>query len=260
MTDFNAFVNMTERALSDLGVKVVAYDEIGSTNLEAKRYAADAADTSPVLFLARSQSAGRGRLGRDFISRSDLGIYMTLLYFTHDDVGSAVTVTTATAVAAATSIEDTTGEKIAIKWVNDLYLKDKKVAGILVEGLPVSLGYAVAVGIGINVGANEFPCELCNIATSLGELCPEKRAEIVIQTCKKILEHAKEHKNRSYMAEYRKRFMLDGKSVTLWRADEEAMSGRVCGVSDDGALLIMPDGEKEIKAISSGEVTVRLTR
>ena len=259
MTDFNAFMNITGRALSDLGVKVVAYDETTSTNLEAKRYAADAADLGPVLFLARSQSAGRGRLGRDFISRPDLGIYMTLLYFTTDDIGSAVTVTTATAVAAATSIEDTTGDRIDIKWVNDLYLKDKKVAGILVESLPVSRGNAVAVGIGINVGAEDLPCELCDIATSLGELCPEKRAWIVIQTCKKILAHAKDHASRAYMTEYRKRFMLEGKSVTLWQAGEAVGEGRVCGVSDDGALLILPDGENEIKAISSGEVTVRLT-
>ena len=258
--NFEAFINIIEQLLSDLGIKVVAYEEIGSTNLEAKRYAADAADRTPVLFLARSQSAGRGRLGRDFLSRSDLGIYMTLLYFTHEDIGSAVTVTTASAVAAATSIEDVTGENIAIKWVNDLYLRQRKVAGILVESLPINEGYAVAVGIGINVGANEFPEELKSIATSLGALSDQKCAEIVAKTCKKILAHTEDHKNRAYMAEYRKRFMLGGGEVTLWVAGEEIMTGRVCGVNDDGALLIMPDGEKEIKAISSGEVTVRLAR
>ncbi|MBQ4090901.1 MAG: biotin--[Clostridia bacterium] len=257
MADFNAFVNMTERALSDIGVKVIAFDEIGSTNLEAKWYAADAADPSPVLFLARSQSAGRGRLGRDFISRPDLGIYMTLLYFTPDDIGSAVTVTTAAAVAAATSIENVMGERIAIKWVNDLYFKGKKAAGILVESLAVSGGYAVAVGIGINVGASELPRAICNVAISLGELCESERANIVAQTCKKILEHAKDHKNRAYMAEYRKRFMLQDRKVTLWVAGEAVMSGRACGVDDSGALLILPDGETETRSISSGEVTVR---
>ena len=75
-------------------VEVRVYDIIDSTNTEAKRYAADTCDFSPVLFVAKEQSGGRGRLGRQFLSRAACGIYMSLLYFTEDSLSDAISITT----------------------------------------------------------------------------------------------------------------------------------------------------------------------
>ena len=77
--------------------KIIEYDTVGSTNAEAKVYAARAEGFSPVLFVAREQSAGRGRLGRSFLSRRGQGIYMSLLYFTDDALSDAISVTIAVA-------------------------------------------------------------------------------------------------------------------------------------------------------------------
>ncbi len=258
MNDFKSLENLIRSELEVLGVRVVAYDSVGSTNTEAKIYAADAADKSPILFLANKQSAGRGRLGRSFISCANCGIYMTLLYFTQESLGSAVTVTTAAAVAAASSIESVSGQRVGIKWVNDIYNEQGKVAGILVETVPVNGGYAIAVGIGINIGVESFPPELCGIASSLDFMSTESRAKLILEICRNLLDHAEHHKSREYMSEYRRLFILTGKTVDLFVAGEHILRGEVCGADDDGALLIKPIGESEIKAFNSGEITLRI--
>ena len=87
-------------------LKIIEYDSIGSTNSEAKKYALSCDARDPVLFIAREQSAGRGRLGRSFLSRHGRGIYMSLLYFTDERLSDAISVTSATAVVVASEIEN----------------------------------------------------------------------------------------------------------------------------------------------------------
>ena len=256
MSDFSSFVKKLNIGLEPLGVSVVSFDLTDSTNAQAKAYAADAADARPVLFIAKEQSAGRGRLGRDFVSLADSGIYMTLLYFIEGDLSSAVTVTTASAVAAASSIESVTGEKVGIKWVNDIYNDRGKVAGILVESLPVNGGYAVAVGIGINVGAHGFPPEIRDIASTLAPLDDEKKADLVVSICDRILRHAEHPDSRDYMADYRRMFILKDKTVDIYVSGEWNLRGTVEGVDDNGGLVILHNGVKTV--LSSGEITVRI--
>jgi len=257
----SGFVNIEKKiktGLAPLGIKLVTYMSVASTNAEAKAYAADTADREPVLFLAREQSAGRGRLGRSFHSRRDGGIYMTLLYFTREALCSAVTVTTAAAVAAATSIEEIAGLHVGIKWVNDIYNERGKVAGILVETVPVSDGYAIVVGIGINVGDDDFPADLSGIAASLGNLNDDTRANLTVKICEKLLCHAADHTSREYMTEYRRLFILRDKTIDMFVSGEHILRGVVSGVDDNGALQVQPLGESEIKCFSSGEITLRV--
>ena len=179
---------------------------------------------------------------------------MTLLYFADEGLADIVSVTTAAAVATATSIEEITGKVMKIKWVNDIYNEQGKVSGILVEGQSTSIGYAVAVGIGINVGKADFPDEIKNIASSIGGI-GSKRASLIAKVADKLLDFIKDSASREYMSEYRARFMLEGKTVNLIRADEVVGYGEVLGVDDDGGLIVNIDGREE--TIRSGEVTVR---
>ena len=244
----------------NVGVRV--FDRIDSTNSEAKRLAVAMASAvgcgrgmpSPILLVALEQSAGRGRVGRSFVSRRGRGIYMTLLYFTDEALGDVVSVTTAAAVATATSIEEITGKPMKIKWVNDIYNEQGKVSGILVEGQATSIGYAVAVGVGINVGKADFPDEIKNIASSIGNI-GKTRASLIAKVADKLLDFAENSASREYMNDYRSRFMLERKMVNLIRADEIVGCGEVLGVDDDGGLIVSVDGKIEI--IRSGEVTVR---
>ena len=240
--------------LGDENIDVRAYESIDSTNSEAKRYALDATEPTPTLFVALEQSAGRGRVGRSFLSRRGRGIYMTLLYFA-DAIEDTVSVTTHAAVAVARSIEKITGRKMRIKWVNDIFDQHGKVSGILVEGQMTRLGYAVAVGVGINIGESDFPDEIKGIASSIGEIGAGE-GSLISLIAKTLLEYAKNPADKSFMAEYRERSMLDGKNVVLSMADGSEKYGRVVGVDDDGGLIIESDGGRE--TIRSGSVSVRI--
>lgn len=249
------YLSALDRELEGTQIEIVATDVTGSTNYDAKKYAADCDGDCPVLLVTGSQSAGRGRLGRSFLCRDGQGIYMSLLYFTEDKLTDAVSITTAAAVAVALSIEEVTGEGMKIKWVNDVYSSRGKVCGILVETLRVGERYAVIVGIGINTGDEPFPEDLRGIAASIGKTDPEEKALIVSKTVKRLLEHSEYHTDRSYMVNYRERFMLSGESVDLVVDGKVVRSGTVMGVSDDGGLLLRV-GQEEL-TVHSGEVSVR---
>lgn len=233
-------------------IKVIEYECIGSTNAEAKEYATCAENFEPVLFIAHEQSAGRGRLGRSFLSRKGRGIYMSLLYFTENSLADAVSVTTRAAVVVARAIEDITGNPMRIKWVNDIYNSRGKVAGILAESLSAGDRRAVIVGIGINIGEDDFSSELASIASSIGEISEEQKKEIVFRIAEGLLDG-----DSDIMDEYRKRFMLGGERVELFSAGESLGCGRVLGVSDDGGLIFLRDGNAEAEIIKTGEVSVR---
>ena len=238
--------------------RVLAYDTTDSTSSEAKRYIQNAYDLFPTLFIAKNQTAGRGRTGRDFYCREGGGIYMSLLYFSSSPISDIVSITTAASVAVALSIEECIGEKMKIKWVNDIYNNQGKVCGILVETQKIDSHYAVIVGIGINTGKDEFPSELSGIASSIGEL-DGKEENLILDIVQRLLSHAQNPTDRSYMNEYRSRFMLDGAYVNLLRDGQIIENGQVLGVDDEGGLILLPDGATLPKIIKSGEISLRLS-
>ncbi len=238
-------------------VKRVEYESIGSTNAEAKEYAIAAERDETVLFSAREQTKGRGRLGRSFLSRQGQGIYMSLLYFTKEPLCDAVSVTTAAAVCTVKAIEKTTGKKMKIKWVNDIYNERGKVAGILTETVPTKQGIAVIVGIGINIGKEDFPEELKAIAASIGEISESQRESIINNITELLLSHAQSTEKYSHMEEYRERSMLIDSEIDIFKAGEKIDSGRVIGIENDGGLVYIPDEKTEPKILHTGEVSVR---
>ena len=147
-------------------LRICRYDVIDSTNTQARRLAGEG-DSSPLLIIAREQSAGRGRLGRSFFSPADTGLYMTLLYYPDRSVAELTGLTCAAAWASALAVERLCGISSQIKWVNDLYLGGRKVCGILCESFGTPHGTAIAVGIGINLTTKDFPDALDSIAGSL---------------------------------------------------------------------------------------------
>lgn len=238
-------------------IKTIEYETVGSTNAEAKEYAALAKTREPVLFIAKEQSSGRGRLGRSFLSRRGQGIYMSLLYYTDKSLTDAISVTGAAAVITARAIENATGNPMKIKWVNDIYNDRGKVAGILAESVSLGNSVAMVVGIGINIGNDSFPEELASIASSIGEISEGKKKDIISSIVNGILSHAENCCDKSFMDEYRKRSMLDGEFVELFRAGEHAGNGRVIGIDDDGGLIVLLDGDLQPTIIRTGEVSVR---
>ena len=144
----------------------------GSTNSLLRERSNGGAEQGLVI-AANQQTQGRGRMGREFYSPPDTGVYLSLLLRPKDlEPSQAVKITAMAAVAACMAIEEVSGKKPQIKWVNDIYLGDKKVCGILTEGsygLESGRMEDVILGVGFNVypPAGGFPAELAGIADAI---------------------------------------------------------------------------------------------
>lgn len=237
-------------------------DEIPSTNTALCALAREGAPHGTVL-IAASQTAGRGRRGRSFFSPDGTGLYISVLLRPTIPAARAVRITTAAAVAAAEAIADTVGVQTQIKWVNDLYLDGRKVAGILTEsalGADGNLAYAV-LGIGINIvpPAGGFPAEIADIAGAIlpapAEDCRARlAASFLSQFFRRYGEIAQEVP--AYMEEYRRRCFVIGRRVEVLRG-EERYGADAISVDDDAGLVVRrDDGTREV--LSSGECRCRV--
>ena len=239
---------------------VTLYDSIDSTNTAAKADAFEA--ETPALYIARTQTGGRGRLGRSFHSPADTGLYMTVAYTTERPLTEAVRVTAGAAVAAVTAIEALTHKRPAIKWVNDLYLDGAKVGGILTEAVTLPNGRTrMVVGLGINLTTTAFPEGLRAPASCLfppaeaETVTPEFVGRLAGTITRNLLELTEGGLWEADCLElYRRRLLYVGESVLCTRGDE-AFEATVLGVREDFALLVDVGGEA--RALSSGEISVR---
>lgn len=237
---------------------VKTYQTIDSTNAEAKRRLNDNPHED-VLILAESQEKGRGRLGRTFYSPSRNGIYMSLALHDLNPKNDATLVTTAAAVAVCQAIEELTELKPQIKWVNDIFIDDKKVCGILTEGilsLETQTIQSIILGIGLNVFEDEnLPADLQQIVGSLFKKeNPVSRNELAASIINHFFRIYETMETREYLAAYRERCFVLGRNVTFIK-NNKTYAGRATGIDDTGALEIQLNDNTTTK-ISYGEISI----
>ena len=238
------------------------FDTITSTNDVLKRMALQGAPQGSVL-VADSQTGGRGRLGRTFLSPSGVGIYLSVLLRPRCMPRELMHLTCASACAACTAIEQSVGFRPGIKWTNDIVYQKRKLAGILTElGLNQdgSVCYAI-IGIGINCSQRpeDFPPAIREIAGSLkmasgGEidraLVAAKMIDAFYDMSQVLLT------NKSQIIErYRQDCITLGQEVSLVRG-EEVRRGKALDVDEEGALIVKYE-DGAVEAVNSGEVSVR---
>lgn len=254
------FVSRMENAFSKEipGVEIFVYDTIGSTSDEARKYALSGGRKS-AFFISREQTLGRGRRGRSFISR-DGGLYLSYLHYPKLPARESIMLTVFSAVALSEVIEELTDAKPGIKWVNDVFLAGKKLAGILAEGGFCADGesfeYSV-LGIGINLHGCTLDDEIDGIATTL-ERETGTRVDIcdfAVRLTKKLLDFEEKYLD-SYMQSYRERSIVVGKRVKMVSAGEEFACEVLC-IENDGAIRVKLDTGEE-KTLYSAEVSVLL--
>lgn len=244
---------LSEKVIGDAlsGVAVKVYSEIDSTNTEAKRLSA-ADQKAPVLLLAEGQTAGRGRMGRQFFSPQSTGLYMSYMYCPEASFADSVTVTSAAAVAVAKAIEELTDLKPQIKWVNDIYINGKKVCGILTEAVTGQKTHII-VGIGVNITTEIFPDELKATASSLGKTIDRnKLAVLIVGNLTKLI--AELH-DRTFIEDYRQRSLVLGREV-VFTSEGRQQAGRAVGIDRDGGLIVeTPDGTT---VLNTGEISLKI--
>lgn len=239
----------------------IRLETVDSTNTYAKLLAKQGAPHGTVV-LAEQQTVGRGRMGRSFSSPKGQGIYCSVILRPKAQPRELMHLTAVMAEAAAEAVEESTGLRPRIKWVNDLVLNGKKLCGILTEmelnGADVDF---VVVGVGINCRQKkeDFPTELQDMATSLElELGrPVDREEVAAALVKQVLLAGSDLLENVpvRMAAYREKCLTIGKDVQLIR-NGEVRHAFAENVDDAGALEVrFADGSRE--RVDSGEVSVR---
>ncbi len=222
----------------------------GSTNDDLKALSAEKRICRPLVLFAERQSAGRGRQGRSFYSED--GLYMSILFPALGE--EAAFLTHIAAVAVAVGIHEVTGREPRIKWVNDIYLDDKKVCGILTESVLREGHRAYILGIGINIGTPKglLPSELREkIAYFEGD--KEALAAAVLRG---IFRRVECYDLTRLKEEYASLSFLTGKEVLVVRGEEER-SATVTGLSPRLGLNVRYDDGNEEELIA-GEVHLKI--
>lgn len=227
-----------------------------STNEDMKTKARQGTDEISVL-VADRQTAGKGSKGRSFYSPVGTGCYMSFLLRPKIRPEECILLTTIAAVAAAEAIEKLTGKQADIKWVNDIYMGGKKVAGILTEGAFVSkdkIDFAV-VGIGINLTVPDegFPEEIKNIAGALGT--DVIKNELIAEIVNRFVYYYRRLPDNSYVSEYRKRLFFLGRDITVVQADKTFTA--VAEDVDEMCRLKVKTSEGE-QLLGAGEISVKI--
>ena len=246
---------------SDIKLNIEVHKTVTSTNSLLKEAATNKAPEGTVI-VAESQTMGRGRLGRTFHSPAGSGIYFSILLRPEISAEDSLYLTTAAAVAIAKAIEDVKECTADIKWVNDIYIDNKKVCGILTEGSfnieNNELDYAI-VGIGINITTpdDDFPDDIKNKA---GAIFSDKedttgiKSILVAKVLNYFFDYYKTLDSKTFFDEYKKRSFLLGKNITILDPNGEIPASAID--LDDRCHLIVRLADGTIKELSSGEVSV----
>ncbi len=222
--------------------------------------------------LADSQTAGRGRLGREWFSPPGINLYASIVIRTtlHTQRLSQWLswLPLMTALGTAEAIEAAAAARVALKWPNDLLIGDRKVGGILCEsGTSPRLGPFQVIGIGINVNGDraDFPGEIREVATSIQQETGQEidRNRLLVRLLEELegcLEEFLAHGSEQIALAYRRRCMTLGKTVKAVLADGNEYIGTAQGIGHDGSLTLVQEPTRpglpfEVRGLRAADIT-----
>lgn len=246
------------KLLTDLEI----YPQIDSTN----RYLVERAQTetiSGLVCFAESQTAGKGRRGRQWVSPFGSNIYLSILWHYENDPASIAGLSLAVGVAVIRALRELGLTDIGLKWPNDIYWADKKLGGILIEVSGESGGSCSAVvGLGLNLYLPVKETASINQPwTDLEQIVGAKNysrnkiASALLNHLLPVLADFETDSLDRYLAEWRSCDVMLNKAVTIYIGNH-AIDGIVIGINDNG-MLLLKNAAGEIKTFASGEVSFR---
>ena len=242
--------------LCDDTTEVLFFDVIDSTNNEAKRICADGR-LQNVIVAANEQTAGRGRRGKSFFSPKESGLYFSIILHPDIELSDATGITAAAAVAVSEAILQATKKDPKIKWVNDIFIENKKVCGILTEAVTdfeTMKLHSIVIGIGINLTTTDFPDEIKDIAVSVGTTLD--RCEFIAKIYTRIKELCDNLPDRSFMDDYRRFSLVIGRRISFEKNGIPFLA-TAKDIQDDGSLLVVTESGEEM-LLNSGEISIKL--
>ncbi len=241
-----------------IGKKIILYQTVSSTNTIAADIAGEAEDGTVII--ADSQTKGRGRLGRQWLSPPGSNIYMSIIVKPKLDTQEATLLTIMSAVSCAIALRNLTGLLVEIKWPNDLMVSGKKFGGILTEMKIENskiLHAIIGIGININVDMNVFPMDLRKIATSLKHETGRLFSRTVIITgilneIDKWYQVLQKSDSVPIISEWKRLNCVLGKKVIIMDG-KNTLKGIAEDIDEKG-LLILKLKSGEIISVSSGDL------
>ena len=249
--------NISER----YSLSVDVQKTVTSTNTVLKEKAQKGEREGYVL-IAANQTAGKGRVGRSFYSPDGTGVYLSILLRPRAyDAVRAARFTTMAAVAACKAVEDLTDDPASIKWVNDVYLNNRKIAGILTEAsLDLESGYIeyAVLGIGFNVyePENGFPDDIkCRAGAVLKGPKGDAKNRLAAGFIRYFMScYHDDQPVPGYIREYRERSFVVGHEIEVIEGEKRTPAYALS--VDDECRLIVRYGNGETEALSAGEVSI----
>ena len=235
------------------------YRRTESTNDRARELAAAGAPHGTVV-TAAEQTAGRGRQGRTWTAPPGKALLYSALLRPLDEHHVTLPLAVPLAVCAAAE-ELRPGIECKLKWPNDVWLDERKLAGVLIEARPQDGWAVIGIGLNLSIATEEFPPELRDMATSLSSIeggQGEGRRTLPLspltatQVLSRHLGDWVEADQPTVLSAWRKRDALRGREVA-W----DGGSGVADGVDDRGFLLVLAPGGDRV-ALGAGEVHLRL--
>ena len=244
-----------------IGRDIRVFEETTSTNDVIEKLARDGVKEGVVVF-AESQTRGRGRLGRKWMSPAKRGLWFSVLLRPDLRPQETTRLNVASATALRRAIESQTGLKPEIKWPNDILIHGKKVAGILTElsGELDHVKYVVlGIGVDVNLSQGDFPTELRKLATSLkAELGkPVSRPELAVVILRELDRDYARITSGEFAAvadEWEEHGTTIGQEVTI-RTGDRRIRGRAESLGEDGELLLRTE-HGHLERIIGGDVTL----
>lgn len=237
------------------------FSEVTSTNTLLKELA-NLGEKQGKVIVSSCQTQGRGRLGRNFHSPADTGVYFSLLLRPKISPDQSIFLTTMTSIAVANAIFEVTGEKSQIKWVNDIFVRDKKVCGILCEASLTMENFSldfVTLGIGINVYApkDDFPSEISQIAGFILENhVDDVRNRLVASVLDNFLELYLDFDTKKIADEYKKLSYVLGKQIYVIKNGEHQKATAID--IDNSCGLLVKYENSTVETLNSGEISTKI--
>ena len=245
-----------------VGRDIRVFEKTTSTNDVVEKLARDGVKEGVVVF-AESQTRGRGRLGRRWLSPPRKGLWFSVLLRPDLRPQAATQLTVVAAIALVRAIREQTGLNPEIKWPNDISIQGRKVAGVLTE-LTAELDHVkhltLGIGVDVNQSLSDFPPELRKLATSLKVETgrPLPRAELAATILREIDRHydrVRAGRFAQVAEEWEEHCATLGRRVPI-QMGERVLQGQAESLDGDGALLLRTDYGR-LERIIGGDVTLQ---
>lgn len=228
-------------------MQIYEYQKVTSTQDLAKKYLEEK-NNKTAAFIAQEQTAGYGKRGRSFYSPAKTGIYLSIALPNFKiDLNYAGLLTLAIGISVVHVLKKQfPANDFQLKWVNDIYLNDRKIAGILTE----KTKFGLIVGIGINITTTSFPSSISDHVGNITQSNVDNN-QISRKLVKAIIQATKTYQNAKFLDNYRELSYLKNKKVTL-KVGRKHITGRVVTIDNQGRLVIAC--QNTLRRYSSGEV------